>query len=158
MLVKEDAKRWRKQWACSGQSRSTSVLPINHMIQMPQCLLGFVNHDYSTLVTEVHSRFKCIMSHICLRLMRCHWSCNLWWVKILKQLGPWGFTSYFVNNRCSESKLRVWLVLEVLARLIVWENLSWEFPKFWGCLIIEMWLVLESRWYISLLLVRILSI
>ena len=32
--------------ACSEQSRSTTVLPINHMIQMPQCLSGFVNHDY----------------------------------------------------------------------------------------------------------------
>ena len=30
----------------SLESRSTSVLPINHVIQMPQCLLGFVNHDY----------------------------------------------------------------------------------------------------------------
>ena len=32
--------------ACSEQSRSTSVLPINHVIQMPQCLSGFVNHDH----------------------------------------------------------------------------------------------------------------
>ena len=32
--------------ACSEQFRSTSVLPINHVIQMPQCLSGFVNHDY----------------------------------------------------------------------------------------------------------------
>ena len=32
--------------ACSEQSRSTSVLPINHVIQMPQCLSGFVNHGY----------------------------------------------------------------------------------------------------------------
>ena len=32
--------------ACSEQSRSTTVLPINHVIQMPQCLSGFVNHDY----------------------------------------------------------------------------------------------------------------
>ena len=30
----------------SEQSRSTTVLPINHVIQMPQCLSGFVNHDY----------------------------------------------------------------------------------------------------------------
>ena len=30
----------------SEQSRSTTVLPINHVIQMPQCLPGFVNHDY----------------------------------------------------------------------------------------------------------------
>ena len=35
--------------ACSEQSRSTTVLPINHVIQMPQCLSGFVNHDYSGL-------------------------------------------------------------------------------------------------------------
>ena len=32
--------------ACSEQSRSTAVLPINHVTQMPQCLSGFVNHDY----------------------------------------------------------------------------------------------------------------
>ena len=31
---------------CSEKSRSTSVLPINHVIQMPQCLSEFVNHDY----------------------------------------------------------------------------------------------------------------
>ena len=35
--------------ACSEQSRLTSVLPINHVIQMPQCISGFVNHDYSGL-------------------------------------------------------------------------------------------------------------
>ena len=35
--------------ACSEQSGSTTVLPINHVIQMPQCLSGFVNHDYWTL-------------------------------------------------------------------------------------------------------------
>ena len=34
--------------ACIEQSRSTTVLPINHVIQMPQCLSGFVNHDYYT--------------------------------------------------------------------------------------------------------------
>ena len=32
--------------ASSEQSRSTTVLPINHVIQMPQCLSGFVNHDH----------------------------------------------------------------------------------------------------------------
>ena len=36
--------------ACSEQSRSTTVLPINHVIQMPQCLSGFVNHDYWTAI------------------------------------------------------------------------------------------------------------
>ena len=34
--------------ACSEQSRSTTVLPINHVIQMPQYLSGFVNHYYLT--------------------------------------------------------------------------------------------------------------
>ena len=32
--------------ASSEQSRSTTVLPINHVIQIPQWLSGFVNHDY----------------------------------------------------------------------------------------------------------------
>ena len=32
--------------ACSEQSRSTSILPFNHLIQMPECLSGLVNHDY----------------------------------------------------------------------------------------------------------------
>ena len=32
--------------ACREQFRSTSVLPVNHVIQMPQCLSGFVNHDH----------------------------------------------------------------------------------------------------------------
>ena len=40
--------------ACSEQSRSTTVLPINHVIQMPQCLSGFVNHDYCTYIGQVH--------------------------------------------------------------------------------------------------------
>ena len=35
--------------ASSEQSRSTTVLPINHVIQIPQCLSGFVNHDYLTV-------------------------------------------------------------------------------------------------------------
>ena len=36
--------------ACSEQSRSTTVLPINHVIQMPQCLSGFVNHYYYVII------------------------------------------------------------------------------------------------------------
>ena len=39
--------------ACSEQSRSMSVLSINHVIQMPQCLSGFVNHDYIFTMTWV---------------------------------------------------------------------------------------------------------
>ena len=40
--------------ASSEQSRSTTVLSINHVILMPQCLSGFVNHDYC-LTRELHS-------------------------------------------------------------------------------------------------------
>ena len=40
--------------ACSEQSRSTTVLPINHVIQMPQCLSGFVNHDYCDATQTQH--------------------------------------------------------------------------------------------------------
>ena len=40
--------------ACGEQSRSTSVLPINHVIQIPQCLSGFVNHDYRVVLWEVY--------------------------------------------------------------------------------------------------------
>ena len=41
--------------ASSEQSRSTTVLPTNHVIQIPQCLSGFVNHDYwkSALVMNI---------------------------------------------------------------------------------------------------------
>ena len=38
--------------ACSEQSRSTTVLPINHVIQMTQCLSGFVNHDYWIVIVQ----------------------------------------------------------------------------------------------------------
>ena len=36
-----------RELAVSAQSWSTAVLSINHVIQMPQCLSGFMNHDYS---------------------------------------------------------------------------------------------------------------
>ena len=38
------AEHWHGT-GCSEQSRLTSVLPINHVIQMPQCLSVYVNHD-----------------------------------------------------------------------------------------------------------------
>ena len=44
-----------------------------------------------------------------------------------------------------ESKLGVRLVLEVLAKLMVGENLSWEFPKVGVRLILEVCLILETR-------------
>ena len=47
-----------------------------------------------------------------------------------------------------ESKFRVHLVLEILAKLMVGENLSWEFPKVGVWLILEVRLILETRRYI----------
>ena len=46
-----------------------------------------------------------------------------------------------------ESKLGVHLVLEVLANLMVRENLSWEFPKVEVRLILEVHLILKTRRY-----------
>ena len=46
-----------------------------------------------------------------------------------------------------ESKLGVRLVLEVLAKLMVGENSSWEFPKVGVHLILEVRLILETRQY-----------
>ena len=48
--------------ACSEQSRSTTVLPINHVIQMPQCLSGFVNHYYYHLPNWSHNNSHSIIT------------------------------------------------------------------------------------------------
>ena len=49
-----------------------------------------------------------------------------------------------------ESKLRVRLVLEVLAQLMVGENSSWEFPKIGVHLVLEVRLILETGGYVNL--------
>ena len=48
-----------------------------------------------------------------------------------------------------KSKLEVRLVLEVLAKLMVGENSSWEFPKVMVRLTLEVHLILETRGYVS---------
>ena len=48
-------------------------------------------------------------------------------------------------NPIQESKLGVRLVLEVLAKMMVRENSSWEFPKVGVRLILEVHLILETR-------------
>ena len=104
-------------------------------------------------VTKLRSRYYCNMSRIRPRLIRCHWSFDPRWVKISghsEQLGPCGSTSHFVNNQ--HSKLGVRLVLEVLAKLMVGENSSWEFPKVGVRLILEVHLILETRRYIKIFL------
>ena len=66
--------------ACSEQSRSTSVLPMNHVIQMPQCLSGFVNHDYflRKLLQSLYNIFHIII--FCLSIC-CNfiYSCSYTW-------------------------------------------------------------------------------
>ena len=57
-----------------------------------------------------------------------------------------------------ESKLRVRLVLEVLAKLMVGENFSWEFPKVGVRLIIEVRLILERRRYIKYTEYKVISV
>ena len=47
-----------------------------------------------------------------------------------------------------ESKLRVRLVLEVLAKLMVGENSSWEIPNVRVRLILDVRLILETRRYV----------
>ena len=49
-----------------------------------------------------------------------------------------------IDTQRVETQVR--LVLEVLAKLMVGENLSWEFPKVGVQLIIDVRLILEARW------------
>ena len=58
----------------------------------------------------------------------------------------WVYFTLCQQSTLKESKLRVQLVLEVLAKLMVGENLSWEFPKVGVRLIIDVRLILEARW------------
>ena len=53
-----------------------------------------------------------------------------------------------------ESKLGVRLVLEVLGKLMVGENLSREFPKVGVHLILEVRLILKTRRYVKDLLIK----
>ena len=73
----------------------------------------------------------------------------------LARVGPvartmWVYTLSTIDTQ--ESKLGVSLVLEVLAKLIVGENSSWEFPKVRLRLILEVRLILETGRYCSLAL------
>ena len=56
-----------------------------------------------------------------------------------------------------KSKLGVRLVLEVLAKLMVGENSSSEFPKVGVRLILEVCLILETRRYIAISSTQIIA-
>ena len=101
-------------------------------------------------VTKLRSRYYCNISRIRPRLIRCHWSFDPRWVKISghsEQLGHVGLLRTLSTIDTQKSKLGVRLVLEVLAKLMVGENSSWEFPKVGVRLIIEVRLILETRRY-----------
>ena len=77
------------------------------------------------------------------------------WSTVSQNLRPLGAARtmwvYFANNRHSKkSKLGVRLVLEVLAKLMVGENSSWEFTKVGVRLILEVRLTLETWRYLGL--------
>ena len=78
----------------------------------------------------------------------------VFWSTVSQNLRPlraartmWVYFALCQQSTLKKSKLGVRLVLEVLAKLMVRENLSWEFPKVGMCLILEVRLILETRRY-----------
>ena len=74
------------------------------------------------------------------------------WSMVSQNLRPlgaartmWVYFALCQQSTLKKSKLRVRLVLEVLAKLMVGENSSWEFPKVGVRLILEERLILETR-------------
>ena len=74
------------------------------------------------------------------------------WSTVSQNLRPlgaartmWVYFALCQQSTLKKSKLRVRLVLEVLAKLMVGENSSWEFPKVGVRLILEERLILETR-------------
>ena len=98
---------WRNLWL----SGDTGTLTVNKMALPIEVSAEMVSYSYfywkkydCNWVTKLRSRYYCNMSRIRPTLMSCHWSFDLRWVKISghrEQLGPWGSTSHFVNNRRS---------------------------------------------------------
>ena len=148
---------WWNLWSSGSygslDSQNKMALPSMYRRRLSYSHFDWKKYDCNW-VTKLRSRYYCNMSGIRSRLIRCHWSFDPRWVKISghsEQLGPCGSTSHFVNNRHSKkSKLGVRLVLEVLAKLMVGENSSWEFPKVGVRLILEVRLTLETWWYLGL--------
>ena len=101
---------WRNLWL----SGDTGTLTVNKMALSIEVLAEMVSYSYfywkkynCNWVTKLRSRYYCKMSRIRPKLMSCHWSFDLRWVKIsghTEQLGPCGSTSHFVNTRHSRVK------------------------------------------------------
>ena len=103
--------------ACSEQSRSTSVLPINHVIQMPQCLSGFMNHDYyivtndSTNVLVKNSQSVLTWTND----LRIYWRISLKLIEIFNSL-----TFSIGQVWCDDPNL--WLFKFIYIVLWIWEQ------------------------------------
>ena len=74
------------------------------------------------------------------------------WSTVSQNLRPhgaartmWVYFTHCQKSTLKESKLGVHLVLKVLAKLMIGENSSWEFPKVGVHLILEVCLILETR-------------
>ena len=97
-------------------SGDTGTLTVNNMALPIEVSAEMVSYSYfywkkydCNWVRKLRSRYYCNMSRIRPRLMSCHSSFDLRWVKISghrEQLGPCGSTSHFVNNRHSRVKTR----------------------------------------------------
>ena len=71
------------------------------------------------------------------------------WSTVSQNLRPLGAarTMWVYFTLCQQSTLWVRIVLEVLAKLMVRENSSWDFPKVGVRLILEVHLIFETRRY-----------
>ena len=103
---------WRNLWL-SGEPGTLTVnkmeLPIEVSEEMVSYSYFYWKKYDCNWVTKLRSRYYCNMSRIRPRLMSCHCSFDLRWVKISghrDQLRPCGSTSHFVNNRHSKVKTR----------------------------------------------------
>ena len=88
--------------ACSEQSRSSSVLPINHVIQMSQCLSGFVNHDFYVTILVVHVRVWCNKAELKYIEMWLNWSRLRSFLEIISYHHTWTlwricYTIFLIN-------------------------------------------------------------
>ena len=99
---------WWNLWSSGSygslDSQNKMALPSTVSAEIVSYSYFYWNKYDCNWVTKLHSRYYCNMSRIRPRLIRCHWSFDPRWVKILghsEQLGPCGSTSHFVNNRHS---------------------------------------------------------
>ena len=105
-------------------------LQLSH-IALQQVLLQYVSHTAKT------DKVSLVLWSTVSQILRPHGAARTMWV----------YFTLCQQSTLKGSKLRVRLVLEVLAKLMVGENSSWEFPKVGVRLILEVRLILQTRRY-----------